>query len=103
MDKVAGGIAEVGGVSGVVPDGRAAAVIEAAIFGVGLVGVDAAFFAWGHEAAGEGVDMVGCVAEGPVLELDEFGVHVADEDIFIRFGCAGSIGKDRYDLDIACV
>lgn len=93
-DRLVVGVAEVGTVAIVVPDGGAAVVVKAARFGVGFAGVDAADLAGLDEVVGEGIGVVGEVAEGPVEELNSLGVLVLDFDVFAaRF-------LDVYDLEV---
>jgi len=65
-----------------------------------LVGVHSTCLVGCHNEVGEGVNMVGDVAEGPTFDLDGAGVEVFDFDIFIRFVGTTPIVENCGDLDV---
>ena len=67
----------------IIPDRAAAAIAEPARVRMHLVGIHPAGLARCHHEAGEGEDVVGGIAQGPVLQLDGVAVVVLDLDILV--------------------
>jgi len=65
-----------------------------------LIGVNTADLAGLNEVSGKGVNVVGYVAQGPILNLNGISAVVADFDVFIWFAGSTAIKENVDNLDV---
>ena len=75
-------------------------IIEATPLGMIFIRIHTANLTWYHDVAWESVDMVGYIAQCPIIELNRSTVIVADLDVFIGFQAASAVIKDISDNDM---